>query len=112
MTQQDFLNGIEGTMNDFDNRLISKQEAMNYLLQHFINACKPVANIKESLGSLTYKVRRMRELQEKFFKGDKSMISEAKKYERFVDDQVISIMKCAGFSAEDLKKKFEPQKLF
>jgi hypothetical protein len=110
MTQQDFLNKIEGTVNDLDNRLMTKQEAMNHLLQHFLDALKSVETMKEAFATIVYQCWKMRQLQNQYFTGDKTVLGASKNIERIVDDKLAAYMKRPGFTAQELIDKYEPKK--
>jgi len=112
MIEQQFLNSIEGTVNDLDNRLVTKAEAMSNLLKLFMAALQPVSGVREALASLTYQTWKMRQLQNNYFAGDKSVLGASKNVERIVDDKLIAYMKKPGFSAKELQDKYEPKELF
>lgn len=112
MSEETFLNSIEGTINDVFDGMVERDEAVKSIVVLFTETLKPVAKTKEHLELFIYRVSKMRELQQQFFAGNKTVIGEAKKCEGLVDNAIKKLITEFGYDIEKLKQKYEQKKLF
>ncbi len=95
MTQEEFLNKIEGCMNDFEAGISMKSDTCNNILQVFLDALSPFVRSKEHLQLFMYRVHKMRDTQKEFHAGNYKLLSAAKKMEADVDKAINKL--CSDF---------------
>lgn len=112
MTGDQFLNGIEGCLNDYEANLSTKDETIKHLMQHFMAALEPISGAKKHLELFIYRVRAMRALQREFFDGKRSVLAQAKVKEAQVDNAISTMLDKMGYSVEEIEKKSEQKTLY
>lgn len=114
MTEQEFINQIEGSINDAWDGASTREEAMSGMMKLFFGQLEKVIQSREHLELFIYRVKNMRDLQEKYFKSNhsKRILSESITAEKAVDAAVSKMLGDLGYSIDKHLKKTEQQNLF
>ncbi len=111
MTKDNFLNQLEGIINDMETGIMTKNEAISNIMELMTNALMPFVQSKEHLTLFIYRVHKMRELQKQFFAGKKNVVPDSKKAESAVDSAMIKLLGELCYSIENISNKYEQPKL-
>src|SRR5437762_8270904 len=89
MTQDQFLDRIEGIVNDISEGISTKAEAKNDILDLLLQVTGPLNNSTKHLELFMFRVKKMRDLQKEFFSGKRgTVLMERKKAEEAVDNEL------------------------
>lgn len=111
MTKEYFINNIEGCINDYALGRSSKEETIEVLASLFMEALNPFLQSRNHLKLFLLRVLTMRELQQQYFQGKKSVLDKARLEEQKVDNAIKKLTGELGYSIEDLKKQAAQPKL-
>lgn len=112
MTEEQFMQSIEGAVNDAWDGATSKQEALKGIMKLFFTTLDPLLTVKDHLELFIYRVKKMRELQEKYFKGNKKVLGDSMKLEKLVDAAIDKMTTEMEYSIQKYLDKEKQQNLF
>lgn len=111
MTKEDLINKIEGCINDACMGATSQEEAVQSLATVFIEALQPFISSRQHLKLFIHRVQVMRNIQQQYFSGKKSVLVLSKQEEQKVDNAIKKLTSELGYTPEDLNNQYQQSKL-
>lgn len=111
MNQTEIRKKVQEGLAFFWDNTFNSIDLENYLLQLVEENSASAAMEKERVEKLLHYSEEVRELQVRYFKGDKSVLSKSKEAEHKLDTG-IKWLKAKGYKTEQYKKKTEQTGLF
>jgi len=111
MTVEQFIQKIEGSVNDAWDGASTKEEAFKAIMRLFFTTLDPLMKSKEHLELFIYRVKKMRELQEHYFKTKKGL-PDSMKAEKLVDVAINKMLSEMEYSITKYVEKEKQQDLF
>jgi hypothetical protein len=115
MTEEQFIQKIEGAVNDAWDGASTREEAFKGIMKLFFETLDPLLESKNHLELFIYRVKCMRDLQEKYFRSNhnRQILAESMKVEKLVDHAMKVMLSDHGYSIEKhIDKEKQQQNLF